>query len=80
MSPLRVENQDRNPGGERFLDRHYGKAGLAGPGHPDDHAVGGEIRRLVAKRAAPLAILGHDITEAKAAGFAIHLSSWPSRV
>ena len=42
---LRVDQEDGHAGGEHRLDEHHAETGLARPGHPDDHPVGGQVAR-----------------------------------
>jgi hypothetical protein len=43
---LRIEDEHGNPGKQRLLEEHDREAGLARPGHPDDHAVRRQIARV----------------------------------
>ena len=40
---LGVDRDHRQPGLQRLFDDDHAEAGLAGAGHADDHAVGGEL-------------------------------------
>ena len=43
---LGVDEQGGDPGTQHLLDEHDAEAGLARSGHPDDHPVGGQVRRV----------------------------------
>ncbi len=47
---LRVDGQHRHAVHRRFLDQRQAEAGLAAPGHADDHRVGDQVLRVVEDR------------------------------
>jgi hypothetical protein len=48
--PLGVQDQDGDALQEHFFQQDGAQAGLAGPGHPQDDGVGGEVARGIEDR------------------------------